>query len=42
MRAHKDWKFWLAVCLMLVAMGIYVLTLDLSLQPGVANPPASP
>ena len=32
-RAHHDWKFWLAILLMLVAMVIYVKTNDLSMRP---------
>ena len=31
---HKDWRIWLAVGLMLAAMGMYVLSLDESVQPG--------
>jgi hypothetical protein len=31
---HKDWRFWVAVGLMLAAMGMYVLSLDESVQPG--------
>ena len=43
---HKDWRAWLALGLMLAAMGIYVLTLDESVQPEVtitnpASPPAA-
>jgi hypothetical protein len=33
-RAHKDWRFWLALILMIVAMGIYVMSEDLSMRPG--------
>jgi hypothetical protein len=33
---HKDWRTWLVIGLMLAAIGIYVLTLDESLQPGTA------
>ncbi len=29
-RAHHDWKFWVAIVLMLVAIGIYVGTVDLA------------
>lgn len=29
-RAHHDWKFWIAIILMLVAIGTYVGTIDLS------------
>jgi hypothetical protein len=36
-RAHQDWKFWIAIVLMLTAMGIYIVTLDLSVQPNVGN-----
>lgn len=36
MRLHKDWRAWLALVLMLAAMGIYILTLDDSVQPDVA------
>jgi hypothetical protein len=32
-RLHKDWRTWLVVVLMLAAIGIYVLTLDDSIQP---------
>ena len=31
---HRDWRFWVAVALMLVAMLIYVLSMDESLRPG--------
>lgn len=39
-KLHKDWRVWVAVGLMLAAMGIYVLTLDDSVQPeiSVTNP----
>lgn len=30
---HKDWRTWLAVLLMLVAMAMYVLSLDDSIVP---------
>jgi ABC-type nickel/cobalt efflux system permease component RcnA len=30
---HKDWRTWMAVALMLVAIFIYVLTLDESMVP---------
>ena len=30
---HHDWKFWVAVILMIGAMGVYVLSDDESLQP---------
>ena len=32
-RAHQDWRFWVAVILMIVAMGIYVMSEDLSIRP---------
>lgn len=33
-RAHKDWRLWLAVGLMLVAMLAYLMTMDEAVQPG--------
>jgi hypothetical protein len=44
-RAHKDWRVWAAVALMVVAMIVYVMTMDEALQPGgpVQQPiPAAP
>lgn len=37
-RAHRDWKFWIALVLMLIAMGTYISTLDLAVRPDVATP----
>jgi hypothetical protein len=34
-RAHRDWRFWGAVFLMLVAMIIYVMSNDLAWRPRV-------
>jgi len=31
---HHDWRFWVAVLLMLGAMGLYVATMDESRLPG--------
>jgi hypothetical protein len=31
---HRDWRFWVAVILMLGAMGMYVATMDEALGPG--------
>jgi hypothetical protein len=31
---HRDWRFWVAVLLMLAAMGAYVATMDEALVPG--------
>jgi hypothetical protein len=31
--AHRDWKFWVALSLMLAAMVIYVVSDDLSFRP---------
>ena len=36
--AHRDWRVWTAVVLMLAMILTYVFTMDLSLQPG--KPPA--
>jgi hypothetical protein len=32
--AHRDWRVWTAVILMLAMMLVYVMTNDLSLRPG--------
>ena len=34
-KLHKDWRVWLIVGLMLIAMIVYVLTLDESIWPTV-------
>jgi hypothetical protein len=34
---HKDWRAWTVVILMLVAMGVYVLSLDESVGPGATE-----
>jgi len=33
-QVHRDWRFWTALILMIVAMAAYVLTLDESMRPG--------
>ena len=33
-RAHRDWRIWLAVLLMLALVLVYVMTNNLSLRPG--------
>ena len=32
-RAHHDWKFWIALSLMLAAMVVYVMSDDLAIRP---------
>jgi len=39
---HHDWRFWVAVILMLAGMGYYVMSDDLSLQPGGGEGPQVP
>lgn len=39
---HHDWKFWVAVVLMLGAMVMYVRSDDEVLQPGGGEGPAMP
>jgi hypothetical protein len=34
-RAHHDWRFWVALVLMLMAMFIYLMTDDLSIIPHI-------
>jgi hypothetical protein len=36
--AHKDWRVWVALALMLTAMAVYVLSEDEAVRPG--NPDA--
>ena len=38
---HRNWRFWVAVGLMLAAMFAYVISDDESLQPG-GGPPGEP
>ena len=38
-RAHHDWRFWVALVLMLAAMLIYVMTDDLSIAPHIRARP---
>jgi len=39
-RAHRDWRVWCAVMLMLAMVVVYVMTMDLSWRPGGhARPP---
>ena len=39
-RAHHDWRFWVALLLMLGAMLIYLMTDDLSMVPHIRARPA--
>jgi hypothetical protein len=39
-RAHRDWRVWVGLCLMLAAMAIFVLSGNLAFMPGQL-PPAS-
>ena len=32
-RAHRDWRFWVGVVCIFVALAIYISTVDLSLVP---------
>jgi hypothetical protein len=36
-RAHRDWKLWVAVLIMLGAMAVYIVTVDLSMRPNGSN-----
>lgn len=40
--AHRDWRLWVSVSLMFVALGIYVMSDDLAWQPrGQSQQPLS-
>jgi hypothetical protein len=41
-RAHTDWRFWIGVVLMFLAMIIYLSTLDLAWRPGHQPRPPQP
>jgi hypothetical protein len=41
-KIHHDWRFWVAISLMLLAMLAYVLSFDESLRPGGIEEPAVP
>jgi hypothetical protein len=41
-RAHRDWRVWAAVVLMLAMIGVYVMTNDFSLRPGRDAGPPTP
>lgn len=34
MRAHRDWKFWVAVLFIAAALFVYIVSVDLSIVPG--------
>jgi hypothetical protein len=38
-RAHRDWRFWVAVFFVFLAIAIYVSSVDLSLVPRVISKP---
>ena len=39
LRAHRDWRFWAVVMVMVAAMLIYVFTMNLALRPhGLGTP----
>lgn len=40
--AHKDWRLWIAVGLMLIAMLTYVASGDLAWRPGAKAPQIPP
>jgi hypothetical protein len=37
-RAHRDWRMWVAAIFILAALGVYIVTVDLSLVPHVPRP----
>jgi hypothetical protein len=40
-RAHHDWRFWVGLALMLVAISVYFMSDDLSLIPSSQPPQAA-
>jgi hypothetical protein len=39
LRAHRDWRFWAVVLVMLAAMVVYVVSMNLALRPhGLGRP----
>lgn len=41
-RAHRDWRTYVAVILMLAGMVVYLMTMDLSEQPADTTQPPAP
>jgi hypothetical protein len=41
-RAHTDWRFWVGVMLMFLAMLVYVMSGDFALRPRVGPPLPEP
>ena len=41
-QAHKDWRLWVVVAMMLAAILMYVLSMDESLRPGGKLQPTVP
>ncbi|CAN5803858.1 hypothetical protein BH09VER1_BH09VER1_49670 [soil metagenome] len=41
-RAHTDWRFWLGIVVMFIAMVIYVMSGNLAGQPGLQPLPPTP
>ena len=39
-RAHRDWRIWVAVLLMIAGMVVYVMSEDLSSRPISRSPPS--
>ncbi len=41
-RAHRDWRVWVVVGLMVAMVFVYILTANLSLRPGKSAVPPTP
>jgi hypothetical protein len=37
-RAHQDWRFWIGLVLMLIAISIYIISDDFTIQPAIQEP----
>jgi len=37
-RMHQDWRFWVGMVLVFAAIPIYIMSVDLSIQPVIRQP----
>jgi hypothetical protein len=34
-RMHQDWRFWIGFVLIIIALSIYIMSVDFSIQPNI-------